>query len=173
MAVRWQVYPTSQRPPQLIRDIAAVFEAQSETVGTPPNRVDSDTVLKAVAPGLRSLGFKVEASKSDKISVPLHYGVNGKPGKTYSVDAWHPDHGAVIEVEAGSAVDARKLYQDLFEAIAMPDVRFLCIAVQNAYHPERRKEAFDDFERGKKILDGLFASGRMVLPIEAIALLGY
>lgn len=167
MTVQWLVYPASQRPTQLVLDIAAIFAAQQGAIGTPPNKPDSDTVLKAVAPGLVGLGFAIE------VQVPVQYGINGVPLKTFEVDAWSATHGAVIEVEAGIAVDARKIYQDLFEAIALPDVNFLCVAVQNAYHPARMKKPIHDFGRAKAIFDGLFASGRLTLPVQTVMLLGY
>jgi hypothetical protein len=167
MAVRWLVYPSSQRPTQLVLDIAAVFTAQQDIIGTPPNKPNSDTVLKAVTPGLVELGYAIE------VPVPVQYGVNGVAEKTFEVDAWNASLGAVIEVEAGIAVDARKIYQDLFEAIALPDVNFLCVAVQNAYHPARKTSPIDDFSRAKAIFDGLFASGRLALPVSTVMLLGY
>ena len=126
----------------------------------------SNTVLKAVAPGLQQLGFQIE------VPVPVLYGENGVVQKAFEVDAWNPDEGAVLEVEAGVAIDARKVYQDLFEAVAMPDVTFFCVAVQNAYHPARKKTAFDDFARARAIFDSLFAS-RYALPLETVMLLGY
>jgi hypothetical protein len=173
MSVRWQIYPTSLRPSEFVHAIASVFESQSDLIGTPPNKPQSDQVLKAVSGGLSALGFQVETSKRSKIRVPIQYGVNGDVLKSFEVDAWHQELGAVLEVEAGIAIDARKIYQDLFEALAMPDVHFLCVAVQNAYHPARKRTAFDDLGRGKAIFDGLFASQRMRLPLETVMLLGY
>ena len=171
MAVRWQVYPKSQRPGKLVHDIAEVFRAQESRIGTPPNKPQSRTVLNAVRDGLSELGFVVEDAK-DKVDVPILFGVNGQVLKSFQVDAWHREEGAILEVEAGIAVDARKVYQDLFEAMVMPEVRFLCIAVQNAYHPSRRRTPFDDFERTKAIFEALFES-RVQLPLETIMLLGY
>lgn len=172
MPTRWQVYPRSQRPSDLVRAIAGVFEGQEAVIGTPPNKPQSNTVLAAVRPGLQSLGFQVEESGA-RISVPLLFGVNGRVEKTFDVDAWHQTERAILEVEAGIAIDARKLYQDLFEAIAMPDINFLCIAVQNAYHPPRRRAAFDDFRRANDIIDSLFSSGRLQLPLSTVMVLGY
>src|SRR3954471_868789 len=100
MPIRWQVYPASQRPPDLALSLAEVFRQQESEIGTPPNKPQSNTVLSAVAPGLQEIGFVVETSKSKKIKVPVLYGINGAPLKTFEVDAWHPDLGAVLEVEA-------------------------------------------------------------------------
>ena len=175
MSIRFQVYPTSQRPGELAVQIAAAFRSQLEVIGTPPNKPKSGQVLVAVRPALEALGFRVEASKTrfGKVRVPVLYGINGAELKAFEVDAWHPAQRAILEVEAGVAIDARKLYQDLFEAIAMPDIDFACIAVQNAYHPARRAKAFDDFERARAILDSLLASGRLALPLQTLMLLGY
>lgn len=162
----------SQRPGELVRNIAEVFRAQESRIGTPPNKPQSRTVLNAIREGLRGLGFLVEEG-TGRVDVPILFGVNGEVLKSFRVDAWHPGEGAILEVEAGVAVDARKVYQDLFEAMVMPEVRFLCIAVQNAYHPPRKKIPFDDFERTKAILDALFASRRVQLPLETVMLLGY
>ena len=83
------------------------------------------------------------------------------------------DIGAVVEVEAGTAYDARSFYKDLFQAAAMPSARFLCIAVMNAYHPARRTTPFDDFARVGNVLDTLYASAAFRLDIDTIMLLGY
>lgn len=173
MPIRWRVYPASQRPGPLVEQIAEVFRAQQSLIGTPPNKPRSDTVLAAVSEGLQALGFEVETSKQAKIRVPVLYGENGMPLKTFEVDAWHPGAKAIIEVEAGIAVDARKIYQDLFEAMALPDVDFCCIAVQNAYHPARKTSAIDDFSRSDRILETLFASNRIALPLATVMLIGY
>ncbi len=172
MAVRWLVYPRSQRPRDLVYRIAEVFKAQESRIGTPPNKPQSKTVLNAVREGLQKLGFEVEQGKN-KVNVPILFGENGRVVKAFQVDAWHREEGAILEVEAGVAVDARKVYQDLFEAVAMPEVRFLCIAVQNAYHPPRREKPIDDFERTRSILDALLESRRLELPLETVMLLGY
>lgn len=156
-------------------DIAGCFQAQLPVIGTPPNKPSSETVLTALRPGLLKLGFKVEGGKKkvDKIRVPILFGLNGIEEKAFEVDAWSETHRAIVEIEAGIAVDARKIYQDLFEAIVMPDIDFVCIALQNAYHPERWKKGRDDFMKAKSTFDSLLESGRFNLPFETLMLLGY
>jgi TRAP-type C4-dicarboxylate transport system permease large subunit len=91
---------------------------------------------------------------------------------TFEVDAWHDQYGTVLEVEAGTAVDARKLYQDLFEAAVIPGVTVLAVAVMNAYMPPRKKTPIDDFARAKRILDSVDASA-FSLPFSSLLLIGY
>jgi hypothetical protein len=110
MSIKWQIYPTSLRPSEFVHAIASVFASQADLIGTPPNKPQSDQVLKAVSGGLSALGFEVETSKRSKIRVPIQYGINGEVLKSFEVDAWHQELGAVLEVEAGIAIDARKIY---------------------------------------------------------------
>ena len=58
-------------------------------------------------PGLEKLGFEVETEKrkSQKIRVPVLFGLNGQPEKTFEADAFNSNSGLVIEVEAGRAVE--------------------------------------------------------------------
>jgi hypothetical protein len=121
------------------------------------------------------MGFSVETKgAAGSIRVPVLFGEGGRPLKTFAVDAWHPELGTVIEVEAGIAIDARKLYQDLFEIAAMPQVKFACIAVMNEYRPPRRKTtSLQDYERASRILETLYASEKFTLSLDAVMLLGY
>lgn len=174
LALKWQVYPRSQKPTALATSIAGVFSAAYPQIGTPANALKSNQVLSHVRAGLEGLGFLVERpGAGGKIEVPVLFGVNGKPSKTYQVDAWHETFSAIVEVEAGTAIDARSIYKDLFEASAMPGVRFLCLAVQNAYAPARKATPFDDFDRASKILDTLFASAGFQLDLDTVMLVGY
>jgi hypothetical protein len=156
-----------------------VFEDAQPTIGTPQNQKKSNQVLAAVADGLRLLGYTVESQpaigseeRKRKVKVPVLFGENGKASKTFEVDAWHDEYGTVLEVEAGTAVDARKLYQDLFEAAVIPGVTSLAVAVMNAYKPPRRATPIDDFGRAKKILDTVDASA-FSFPFSSLLLIGY
>ena len=175
MSVRWRLFPESLPPPPFAYDVASVFESVAGSIGTPANQLKSNAVLASVRPGLEARGFQVEkGGRGGNIQVPVLFGENGSPAKTFAVDAWHVDLGIVIEVEAGIAIDARKLYQDLFEAAAMPDARFACIAVMNEYRPPRKNNAsLRDYDRASRILETLFASAKFSLSLDAIMLLGY
>lgn len=156
-----------------------VFENAQPTIGTPQNQKKSNQVLAAVAEELRELGFIVETQpaigsekRKKKVKVPVLFGENGKASKTFEVDAWNDQTRMVLEVEAGTAVDARKLYQDLFEAAVIPGVEALAVAVMNAYKPPRRVTPFDDYARAKRILDTVDASA-FDFPFASLVLIGY
>jgi hypothetical protein len=174
MPVHWRLFPMSMPPPQLSYDLAGVFDAAYADISTPAHQLNSNSVLAIVRPGLEAIGFQVEVpGKSGKIPIPVLFGERGRPQKSFSVDAWDASQGAVVEIEARIAVDARKIYQDLFEIAAMPQVRFACIAVMNEYLPGRRKTPLRDYERTSRILEALYASDKFVLSLDAIMLVGY
>ena len=163
-------FPKSRRPTELERAVVKVFSdvsAQIDSSDHSPQR--SDEVLLAVAPGLRKAGFRVEASKKqvDKVSVPVLFGRNGKPEKSFDADAHHIDGGFVVEVEAGRAVDNNQFLKDLFQACMMDDVRYLALAVRNEYR------AGKDFETLCRFFETLYASRRLDLPLKGILVIGY
>ena len=169
MAIRWQLFPKSRPPDQVAFDIAASFVAVQGQVETPTNQSTSNQVLAAVRPGLQSYGFEVE-SRGVSLDVPVLFGLNGRPSKTYRVDAWNRDANAVIEVESGAAMDAHRFHKDL-----LADVDFFCIAVKNEYRPKRfaaERASQRDFDSALVFLETLYAS-RMRLPLDAVMLLGY
>ena len=176
--IKFQVYPRSRRPTPLVNQIADVFRAVAAVIATPQNQLPSNDVLEAVRPGLAALGFAVEVrGAGGQISVPVLFGENGAPDKSFRVDAWLEREGAIIEVEAGKAVDAGNVYKDLFSAAAIPEARFTCIAVMNAYNPSRRtrnaQNPIHDYDRARAILDTLFASTSFHLDLDVVMLLGY
>jgi hypothetical protein len=176
MSIRWQLYPRSRPPDEVAHEIASSFSAVSTSIESPANQKTSNQVLAHVRPHLEGYGFKVEnPAKRIRLDVPVLFGMNGKPEKTYRVDAWHIEKGAVLEVESGAAMDAHRFHKDLLEASVMADINFFCIAVKNEYRPRRFEEARPsqrDFETAKVFLDSLYAS-RMMLPLDAVMLLGY
>jgi hypothetical protein len=99
--------------------------------------------------------------------VPVLFGLNGKVSKSFDADAYHPDEGFVIEIEAGRAVSNYQFLKDLFQACMMHDVSYLAIAVRNSYRTS------NDFEKVQSFFDTLYASNRLTLPLKGILIIGY
>jgi hypothetical protein len=153
----------------LARRIVEVFEQVVEQIDSAKHELDSNSVLARVAPLLREGGFTVEAGKrkADKINIPVLFGLNGKPEKSFDADAYHEGEGFVLEVEAGRGVVNNQFLKDLFQACMMHNVRYLAIAIRNLYRGS------NDFERVTRFMDTLYASGRIKLPLKGILILGY
>jgi hypothetical protein len=165
----WIYYPLSKKPPGFVHDVVAVFDSVSSQISSDSTNLASNEVLRHLLPGLEDLGFQVERGKrmEERIEVPVLFGAGGKPVKSFHADAYHRDYGCVIEVEAGRAVANNQFLKDLFQACMMHNVSHLVIAVRNVYRGNK------DFERMDNWFQTLFASNRVTLPLEGIALIGY
>lgn len=174
----WFYYPAREPPPGWARDFVKVVAAARDTIDTNENRgLTSDKALLALEPGLRSLGYEVEASKSrrDRIRRPVLFGQNGAEVLTWEVDAVHDELGVVVEVEAGRGARSNAVYRDLIRTSLIVNVKYLALGVQLAYRHDAdgRSVTVHSFLDTKSLLDAIYASGRLHLPFEGILLFGY
>lgn len=87
--------------------------------------------------------------------------------QSFDADGYHKEKKIVIEVEAGRAVTNYQFLKDLFQACVMSDVDYLVIAVRNIYRKNQ------DFEKVISFFNTLYASGRLILPLKGILIIGY
>ncbi|HLM81280.1 MAG TPA: hypothetical protein VK302_11720 [Terriglobales bacterium] len=115
------------------------------------------------------IGFEVEAGKSrdEKVCVPVLFGRDGAPEKSFDADAYHRTGGFVLEVEAGRGVVNNQFLKDLFQACMMHEVKYLAIAIRKVYRGDK------NFETVCRFFDTLYASNRLTLPLEGILVIGY
>lgn len=167
--VQFQYFPKNKRISKDLKDIVDVFADKYSLISSPANELGSDAVLGIVTDGLVELGFNIEKSKKrvDKIQIPVLFGKNGRMEKSFDADGYNEDKRIVIEVEAGRAVTNYQFLKDLFQACVMSDVEYLVIAVRNIY----RKNP--DFEKVITFFDTLYASGKLMLPLKGILIIGY
>ncbi|HLG07772.1 MAG TPA: hypothetical protein VI409_03770 [Gaiellaceae bacterium] len=128
-------------------------------------------------PGPEALGFEIEAGKkkTEKIRRPVLFGEQGSESLAYEVDGFQSEFGIALEVEAGRGARGNAVYRDLVEASLLVDARFLVLAVQTAY---RHKTGGHDvtvqsYRDSRNLLDAIYASNRLQLPLEGILLIGY
>ena len=168
--INWFYYPLSDEPTQTVRNIVGVFAAVASDIdSTTHSEQVSNEVLVRVANQLQQLGFQVETGKrrEQKIRVPVLFGQRGTVAKSFEADAYLPDEGFVIEVEAGRGVTNYQFLKDLFQACMMHDVYYLAIAVRNMYRGS------NDFDKVHIFFDTLYASNRLKLPLKGILIIGY
>ena len=99
--------------------------------------------------------------------MPVLFGENNSIDQFFNADGISNDGRIVLEVEAGRAVANYAFLKDIFQACMMHDVEFLILAVRNDYRGS------DDFEKVYTFLETLYISGRLVLPLKGITLIGY
>ena len=176
--INWAYFPRNENAPQIAKQVVNCFESvasgidsasNNQHIGVNYKEAASNVVLFQLRPSLEGLGFDVETGKlaSEKISIPVLFGVNGKPTKIFEADAYHRGHKFVVEIEAGRAVTNYQFLKDLFQACVMVDVDYLCIAVRNTYRQSQ------DFEKVYTFFDTLYTSGRLQLPLKGILIVGY
>ena len=167
--IQWLYYPKSNKSPRIAESVVTAFDSVAEEIDSETRSLKSNDVLASITNHLRSSGFRVETGKkaSDKIHVPVLFGLNGKLEKSFQADAYHEEFGFVLEVEAGRGVVNNQFLKDLFQACMMHDVDYLGIAVRNTYRGQR------DFESVVRFFDTMYASNRLRLPLKGILLIGY
>ena len=101
-----------------------------------------------------------------KNHVPVLFGQNNSIDQFFNADGISNDGRIVLEIEAGRAVANYAFLKDI-QACMMHGVEFLIIAVRNNY------KGNDDFEKAYTFLETLYISGRLVLPLKGITLIGY
>ena len=167
--ISWQFFPKSKIIPTHLHDVVSVFEKNEKAISSERYNFGSNEVLEKIFADLVSINFLVEKSKKskDKIKIPVLFGPNGKLEKYFDADGYNSETKTVIEVEAGRAVTNYQFLKDLFQACMMYEVEFLIIAVRKKYLGN------PDFQKVVVFFETLYASGRLILPLNGILIIGY
>ncbi len=167
--VQWQLFPKSMEISSSLSEVVKAFEFNHSRIDSHKFDLSSNQVLGIVANNLVECGFKIEKSKikEDKIKIPVLFGRNGLLEKSFDADGYNSDTRTVIEVEAGRGVVNNQFLKDLFQACMMNNVDNLIIAVRMTYKKNH------DFDTVLRFFDTLYVSGRLVLPLKSILIIGY
>ena len=135
----------------------------------------SDAALEHLRPGLEALGYTVESGKrhDQKIHRPVLFGEDGVVVVKYEVDAYHPEHRVVVEVEAGRGAANNADYRDLVRASLMVDADYLVLAMMQRYRSGDAGNEMRSYNRTRDRIDAIYASERLMLQLEGILLIGY
>lgn len=167
--INYQFFPRSQGVNPQIQQVIKCFENVADEISSDNHQLSSNEVLAIVRKNLEDINFVVETGKSasQKINVPVLFGLNNSIDKCFNADALSADGKIVIEVEAGRAVDNNQFLKDIFQACMMHYVEYLILVVRNTYRGNK------DFERIFTFLETLYISSRLQLPLKGILLIGY
>jgi hypothetical protein len=176
----WKYYPPRERPPTWVADVVAAFHRVGDAIDSRTiSGTTSDAALAILRPGLVALGFDVEAGKkkAEKIRRPVLFGEQGSEDLAYEVDAFHMDLWIALEVEAGRGARGNAVYRDLIQTSLLVDAKYLVLAVAQEYrHKLTANEAgavVQSYRDARRILDAIYASARLQLPLDGILLVGY
>jgi hypothetical protein len=173
---RWIYYPRSTAPAAWCEHIAAAFRNSRDLLDTTDKHNKSDAVLQTVRPELEALGFRVEGGEEEPtIHRPVLFGEGGKPEQKYQIDAYHPENGVGLEVEAGRSLRGNAIYRDLIQASLMVDVQYFALCVPLRYRFNASGKEYEDkpYDATNNIVGALYASGRLQFPFKGLLLLGF
>ena len=175
---QWMYYPPRSRPPAWVPEfIAAVAAVRERLDSADVYALTSDVVLSHLAPGLTALGYNIEARDRDDdwICRPVLFGPQGTQRVAFQVDGIHDGLGIVVDIEAGRGAPNNAVYRNLIRASLIVDARFLALGViAGDRHMTGRPEMhMEGFAEAAALLDFVYASGRLVLPLEGMLLFGY
>lgn len=167
--INWQYFPKCDSAPDHLVNIVKAFESGHKNINSAAHKLASDGVLSKLRPDLELLGFKVEKDKTKggKVSVPVLFGRNGKPERSFDADAYNTATRTVLEVEAGRGIVNNQFLKDVFQACVMANTDYLAVALRNDYRDN------DDFKKAVNFLDTIYASNRLKLPLSGIMVIGY
>lgn len=177
---QWTYFPHNEKPLTWVDDLLHVVKAAEDAICThvPRDGLTSDTVLLALADGMRSIGYDVERGKTTagKVRRPVLFGENGITTVTYEVDAAHDALGVVVEVEAGRGARGNAAYRDIIRTSLILDARYLVLMMPITYRigtGSPRATTVPAYRDARDLLEAIYASRRLPLPFEGILLIGY
>jgi hypothetical protein len=175
----WRYYPANRKPDSWVEKFVAIVAAAQVSIDTATvhSGLSSDAVLKILQPGLTGIGYSVELGKStsQKLRRPVLFGDQGRELESYEVDGWNDEDGVILEIEAGRGAMSNAIYRDLIRTSLIADARFLALGLMVTYRygAAEAQSSARSYESGQRILDAIYASGRLRLPFEGVLLFGY
>jgi hypothetical protein len=170
----WTYFPSRARPPAWVHGVVAAFADAYD--GDEPH-MTSDQKLAQLRPALIELGFEVEGGKkaADKLRRPVLFGELGVEERAFEVDAFHTEQSVALEIEAGRGTQGNAIYRDLIQTSLLIDAQFLVLAVLVDYRFTSGGKSIGspDYRKTISLLDAIYASNRLVLPLEGVLIVGY
>jgi hypothetical protein len=176
---RWRFFPAFRAPPAWVHDLAAIFanhRAEIDSMVDHEERMESNEVLRVLADDLESgMGFTVERGKKrlGKLPRPVFFGDEGSYLRTYEIDAFEPNNGIALEVEAGRATMGNAVYRDLIQGSLLVDARFLALATPVEYRYGDRPTREPSYAKTYSVVEAIYGSKRLSLPFDGLLLIGY
>jgi hypothetical protein len=161
------------QPPEWVNDFVRVVAAEQQNLQPQEGTLTSDIALSVLRTGLSELGYQVESKETGKIKRPVLFGDEGAPRVTYEVDAYHPEHKVLVEIEAGRGWQGNAVFRDIVRTSLIADADFLVIGMLQEYKFGKNKTPNRSYDRGRSTFDAIYASGRLGLPFKGILLFGY
>ncbi|MUG98149.1 hypothetical protein F7734_39910 [Scytonema sp. UIC 10036] len=115
--LQYNFFPESFEKNCQIENILQCFVQVEEQIDSQNKQLSSNEVLSLLRPYLIEADMQVEEgkAKSQRIRVPILFGLTNEDEKYFEPDAVSRDGKIVLEVEAGRAVDNNQFLKDIFK----------------------------------------------------------
>lgn len=175
---RWKYYPAYRRLPEFFDALLTIFaDVQASLDSRDKLGLKSDEALAVLRPALVMSGWDVEQGKrkDQRIRRPSLFGEQGLETKSFEIDAFWPDYGVALEVEAGRGARGNAVYRDIIEGSLLVDAKYMVLAVALEYHHQTSGRAVmvPSYRDATNLMDAIYASPRLTLPFEGLLLIGY
>ena len=177
--LRWTYYPPTDELPSQLREVVDAFQAaapdlsrfwSSRAVERPAPELHSNHIAGLIDGRLVASGtWQTEASHGRQEVVMLR-GENGRVLSRVFVDGLHTDADgrlSVLEVEGGGSLQNNRLMKDLFEALIIPAVGHVAIAVPQQIHGGR------PYDYARYLVTAIYARGIQLGHLQGVLLVGY
>lgn len=177
--LRWTYYPPTDALPAHLREVVDAFGSarsrlaqfwQARAVERPAPELRSNEVAAWVDDALvAGGGWRTETSHGRQEVVMLR-GENGRVLSRVYVDGLHislDGQLSVLEVEGGGSLQNNRLMKDLFEALIIPAVGHVAIAVPQQVHGGR------PYDYARYLVTAIYARGIQQGHLQGVLLIGY
>ena len=178
---QWSYFPRNTHPPEWVGQFVSVVNSAADRIDTRDVTTSlgltSDGVLAALRPGLVAQGYLVESGKTaaEKIKRPVLFGDNGIASVSYELDAFHPELGIAVEIEAGRGAANNADYRDIVRTSLILDAEYLVLGLPIRYRFKSggKENATRAFDNTRARLEAIYSSHRLRLPFKGVLLTGY
>jgi len=167
----WISFPITQRPPAPVVETVRVFSEAMSVISSEQGSTATLTgneVLAIIATNLEAIGFLVERPGAP-VTLPVLFGEGARPRRSYRADAWWPEEGVVVEVEAGGARQNNRAILDIMKGMIWQDCKHLIIAVKKSYG----RHGQNDYDWLRAWVELIYASERFTVPMDTLTVVGY
>jgi len=169
----WSFYPRNIEIPKWVSEFVDVVRDNQKSLQPVAGTLTSDMALAVLRPGLTDIGYQVEGEVVGKIKRPVLFGDEGTPRITYEVDAFHPEHKVLVEIEAGRGWQGNAVFRDIVRTSLIADADFLVIGMLQQYTFGKNNTVNRSYDAARSLFDAIYASGRLGLPFKGVLLFGY
>lgn len=171
--LRWRYFPPTEEIPTHLTKVITAFTGAwpaIETYVASKGGTDGRVIAAEVENHFpQASGWHLE-NADGKVRMPVIWGENGTVLMRVEPDGLfrHPD-GAItlLEIEGGGAVQNNRLMKDLFEALLIPQVDYVAVAVPQLAHGR------PPFDIAVNLVSAIYARSLQIGHLKGVLLIGW